>query len=108
MGLNRCSDDSDSFSFTGNSLSLSYFLLRVGQLPNGESASFELQQNQATERQIEQSSFHKFLLCLCGFTVVNDGDCGGLVLGCVGCVGQVGCDLCGSGFWIGGWRWVDQ
>ena len=34
--------------------------------------------------------------------MVSDGDRGGLVLGCVGWVGQVGCDLCGSGFWIGG------
>ena len=34
--------------------------------------------------------------------MVSDGDHGGLVLGYVGCVGQVGCDLCGSGFWVGG------
>ena len=34
--------------------------------------------------------------------MVSDGDRGGLVLGRMGCVGQVGCDLCGSGFWVGG------
>ena len=28
----------------------------------------------------------------------------GLVLGRMGCVG---CDLCESGFWVGGWWWVD-
>ena len=39
--------------------------------------------------------------------MVSDGDCNGLVLGHVGCVGQVGCDLCGSGFWVDGWWWVD-
>ena len=39
--------------------------------------------------------------------MVSNGDHVGLVLGRVGCVGQVGCDLCGSGFWVGGWRWVD-
>ena len=39
--------------------------------------------------------------------MVSDGDCGGLVLGRVGCVGQVGCDLYGSGFKVGGWQWVD-
>ena len=33
--------------------------------------------------------------------MVSDGDRGGLVLGRVGCVGQVGCDLCGNGFWVG-------
>ena len=57
MGLNQCSGNSLS-------LSLSFFLLRVGQLPSGESISFELQQNRATQRRIEQSGFHKFLLCL--------------------------------------------
>ena len=39
--------------------------------------------------------------------MVSNGDRGGLVLSHVGCVGQAGCDLCGSGFWVGGWRWVD-
>ena len=39
--------------------------------------------------------------------MVNDGDHSGLVLGCMGCVGQVGYDLCGSGFWVDGWWWVD-
>ena len=39
--------------------------------------------------------------------MVSNGDRDGLVLGCVGCVGQVGCDLCESGFWIGGWWWAD-
>ena len=39
--------------------------------------------------------------------MVSNGDRGGLVLGHVSCVGQVGCDLCGSGFWVGRWRWVD-
>ena len=34
------------------------------KLPSGKSASFELQQNRATQRRIKQSSFHKFLLCL--------------------------------------------
>ena len=33
--------------------------------------------------------------------MVNNGDHDGLVLGRVGYVGQVGCDLCG--FWVGGW-----
>ena len=39
--------------------------------------------------------------------MVSDGDRDGLVLGRVGCVGYVGCDLCGSGFWVSGWWWVD-
>ena len=39
--------------------------------------------------------------------MVSDGDHSGLVLGCVGSMGQVGCDLGGSGFWVGGWWWVD-
>ena len=39
--------------------------------------------------------------------MVSDGDRDGLVLARVGCVGQVGYDLCESGFWIGGWWWVD-
>ena len=39
--------------------------------------------------------------------MVSDGDHDGLVLGRVGCVGQVDCDLCGSGFSVGGWWWVD-
>ena len=30
--------------------------------------------------------------------MASDGDRGGLVLGRVGCVGQVSYDLCGSGF----------
>ena len=34
------------------------------KLPSDESASFELQQNQATQQRIEQSGFYKFLLCL--------------------------------------------
>ena len=39
--------------------------------------------------------------------MVSDGDRDGLVLGRVGCVGYVGCDLCRSGFWVSGWQWVD-
>ena len=34
--------------------------------------------------------------------MVTNGDRSGLVLGCVGFVGQVGCDLCGNGFWVVG------
>ena len=34
------------------------------KLPSDEFTSFELRQNRATQRRIEQSGFHKFLLCL--------------------------------------------